>query len=145
MTLHHFHNSLRISEHKPTPAKETNKQSSSKNITLLPPWKGQGHVLPGSILIIWKRWTRWEICLQKYLNELMKEFSVRVPQPAHFTLEKLLTLSAAPTVKISIFISLPASAVECFDIPLMRGSVCCYSPVPHLLVHMLFWMPVNAY
>lgn len=45
-------------------------------------------------------------------------------------LKKLLTLSAAPTVKISIFISLPGSAAECFDIPLMKGSMCCSSPSP---------------
>jgi len=41
----------------------------------------------------------------------MKECTIRVPYLACFTLQKLLTLSAAPAVKRSIFIS-PAGAFD---------------------------------
>lgn len=38
------------------------KKPQPKNVTLLPPWKGQGHALPASILIIWgNRWTKGHV------------------------------------------------------------------------------------
>lgn len=116
---------------------QINKKSSPKNVTLLPPWKGQGHALPGSILIIWGKQVDKRTCVSWWknlllLNQLALPWKHCFPQccPSCQNRHSQLPEVQLPSALISLWWKAP-----CVAIPLS----------PHLLLLSGYWKRVNVY